>query len=403
MSEPPLRILYVLPQLPYPPDRGGKIVMHHLIQGIRRRHQVWIAALVHHGQDEDLREEFRKQYPETALFPAAPRWSIPRLARALFSSKPYKVHRFYHAAMAGWVQRCVRELSIDIIHCQNFYTAQYVTGEEPCGRVLYKENFEAFLLQRYVDTHEGGNVLFRWAARRQVRRTLGYEVDVCRRFDRVLMISEVDRDRFAAYHPQAPLDVLPPGIDLDARRPAPRDPQPGRVVFSGAMDYFPNVDAVEVFCAGVWPKIRGAIPEAEFFIVGQRPEARVRRWHGTDGITVTGRVEDIRPFLADAAVYVVPLRVGGGVRLKILDAMAMGKAIVSTSVGAEGLDVVDGENIVIADGPDAMAQTMVRLLQAKDERERLGKAARAFAERRGGWEKVVGQLEGVYRQVSKRR
>ena len=167
------------------------------------------------------------------------------------------------------------------------------------------------------------------------------------------------------------------------------------------MDYFPNVDAVEFFCANVWPKVRSAFPEAEFFIVGQRPASRVQRWHGKDGITVTGTVEDVRPYLEDAAVYVVPIRIGGGVRLKILEAMAIGKAMISTSVGAEGLDCRAREDILIADRPDAMAEGVVQLLQSKDERDRLGKAARAFAEERGSWDGVIEQLESVYREVCK--
>jgi len=401
MSEQVMRILYVLPQLPYPPDRGGKIVMYHLIRGISRRHKVWIASLIHHGEDGDLQEEFREQYPETALFPAAPRWSIPRLARALISSKPYKAHRFYHRGMAAWVRRCVRENRIDVIHCQNFYTAQYVTGQEPCGRVLYKENFEAFLLQRYLETSKGGNPLFHAAARMQARRTLRYEVEVCRRFDRVLLISEVDRQRFAEHHPPAPLDVLPPGIDLKTLRPTSRESKPGRVVFTGAMDYFANVDAVEFFCSKVWPRVRAQVPQAQFFIVGQRPEDRVLAWQGREGITVTGSVKDVRPYLEEAEVYVVPLRIGGGIRLKILEAMAMGKAMVSTSVGAEGLDCRPGEDLLIADDVEAMADAVVGLLRSEDERSRLARAARAFAERRGGWDSVVERLERVYREVGR--
>ena len=401
MSDRALRVLYVLPQLPYPPDRGGKIVQYYLIRHILERHSVRVAALVHHESDEEHAESFRKICPHLYTFPAAGRWSVPRLAKAVFSSKPYKAHRFYSPEMAAFVQDCVRDGSVDVIHCQNFYTAQYVTGQEPCGRVLYKENFESLLLKRFVE-ESGHPALLRLAARSQVSRTQRYEVEVCSRFDRVLMISDADRERFAQYSPPAPLDVLPPGVDLEHLTPSTEPPIAGRVVFTGSMDYFPNVDAVRFFCEEVWPGVRREVPGAEFYIVGQRPEEAVQQWQGKDGITVTGRVEDVRPYLAEASVYVVPLRAGGGVRLKILEAMAMGKATVSTSVGAEGLGVRAGENIVLADNAEAMTREVVALLKSSEKRQALEWQARRFAEKHGGWDRVGSRLEEIYREVSRR-
>jgi len=400
MNPRTLRILFVLPQVPYPPDRGGKIVQYNFVRGmLERGHRVWIAALEHHREEPAQAEALRKMGAEVITFPAAPRWSLSRLVRAFGSSRPYKAHRFYHPAMADWIQQCVDEQEIDVIHCQNFYTASYVRGNEPCGRILYKENFEALLLERFV-TDSGHSAVLRAAARLQVRRTLAYEVSVCKRFDRVLLISQPDLERFAEHRPESPLEVLSPGVDLRYYVPSTRAPKAGRVVFTGSMDYFPNVDAVGFVCSKVWPRVRETMPEAELFLVGQHPEAAVRKWDGRAGVHVTGRVEDIRPYLADTAVYVVPLRVGGGVRLKILEAMAMGKAIVSTPLGAEGLAVSDGENILLAETPQAMAEAVLRLLRSEEERRRLEAAARAFAERHGDWNRIIERLENIYQEIA---
>ena len=392
------RILYVLPQLPYPPDRGGKIVQYYLIREIMKRHKVWVVSLTHQERDREYAEIYRRECPNLTIFPAASRWSIPHIIESFSSIKPYKALRFYNPKMAAWIQKCIQDQIIDVVHCQNFYTASYITCDEPCGKILYKENFESILLERFIE-NSGHSWFLRRAAKSQLSKTRRYEINVCKKFNQVLMISETDRERFAKYQPKAPLDVLLPGIDLEEFQPGEEPPIAGRVVFTGSMNYFPNVDAVRFFCTKVWPRIRSKIPHAEFYIVGQNPEKAVQEWDGRDNIKVTGRVDDIRDYLKEASVYVVPLRVGGGVRLKILEAMAMGKATVSTSIGVEGLAVQKDENILLADDPDTMAESVIRLLQSENERKKYEKAARLFAVNHGGWEKVAEKLESIYEKA----
>lgn len=398
MTEDRMRILYVLPELPYPPDRGGRIVMYNFVRGMMKRHDVWVCSLIHHKEDRQHVEVFREICPNFKVFPAGSRWSSVRMIYSLLSSDPYKVIRFRNRKMMSWVQRCIAENKIDLVHCQNFYTAQYVTGEEPCARVLYKENFETLMLQRYLQGLRGSRLL-KWAAGLQVKRTFDYETSICKRFDKVVLISDADRHRFEMHQKDVPLESLPPGVDLEYYRPSPQQPVKSRVVFTGSMNYFPNVDAVNFFCSSVWPIVRKSIPDAEFLIVGQRPEAAIQRWHGKDGIRVTGRVDDVRPFAEESAVYVVPLRIAGGVRLKILEAMAMGKAVVSTSIGAEGLDLAAGRDLLVADRPQEMARQVIALLTDTNKRVRLETQARAFAERHGDWDKQIDRLEAIYREV----
>ncbi len=402
MSGKRLRVLFVLPQISWPPDRGGRIVQYHLMKGIQERHDVWATALIHHPEEYQDAEEWKKECPNLEVFEARPKWSLSLMFKALFSPIPYKVHRFYQPEMAGWVQHCIRENHIDVVHCHNFYTAQYVTGDESSARVLYKENFESLVLERFVKESRHPWLL-RQAARRQVSRTRRYEINVCKNFHQVIHISEEDRKKFGACHPKAPLDVVEPGIDLEYYKPSTRPPQPHRVVFTGAMNYFPNVDAVHFFCESIWPLVRQTIPEAEFFIVGQRPEDSVQALHGKNGVTVTGRVEDIRESVHKGAVYVSPLRVGGGIKLKMLEALALGKAVVTTPIGIEGLKVNPGKHLLSRESPEAFAGAVIQLLKQEEQRKQMEGNARAWAEAHGGWERAVEKLEANYYRAVKKK
>jgi glycosyltransferase involved in cell wall biosynthesis len=226
---------------------------------------------------------------------------------------------------------------------------------------------------------------------------LRFERDALSRFDLTLAVSDADRETFQRLYPdalKAPLQVIQTGVDT--RYFAPDESMPRRaahLVFSGSMDWLPNEDAVTYFCREILPQIRMDEPETTFTIVGRAPTPAVTRLAATPGVTVTGRVDDVRPYLREAAVYVVPLRIGGGTRLKIFEAMAMAKAVVSTTVGAEGLPVDDGVHLLLADEPQVFARSVVRLLRRLDRRRALEAAARQLVVDRYDWSAVAGELE----------
>jgi glycosyltransferase involved in cell wall biosynthesis len=209
-------------------------------------------------------------------------------------------------------------------------------------------------------------------------------------------VSDADRESFARLYPGAirqPVHVIPTGVDTDFYRPAPSPPASRGLVFTGSMDWLPNEDAMIWFCRDVLPLIRAQEPQTTLTIVGRAPTPQVVRLGREAGITVTGTVDDIRPYVGSAAVYIVPLRIGGGTRLKIFEAMSMGKAVVSTSVGAEGLPVNDGEHLVLADEPAAFAASVVQLMRDVDRRRMLERAARKLVLDRYDWSAVAGELE----------
>jgi glycosyltransferase involved in cell wall biosynthesis len=218
--------------------------------------------------------------------------------------------------------------------------------------------------------------------------------------DRVLTVSETDREAFAPFIEPEKLAVIPTGVDVDYFQPMPVDETTNSLVFTGSMDWLPNEDAILYFVEAILPLIKQQCPQVSLKVVGRSPSRKLQALADREkSIRLTGWVEDIRPFVARGSICVVPLRIGGGTRLKIFEAMAMGKAVVSTTVGAEGLPVQPGENILLADTPDDFASSVVTLLRDPAERKRLGAAARALVHENYGWPKVAEKFARILQNV----
>ena len=227
---------------------------------------------------------------------------------------------------------------------------------------------------------------------------LRFEERTLARFDGVLAVSDADRETLHALYPGAirqPVHVVPTGVDTEFFSPAPSEPGSRNLVFTGSMDWLPNEDAMNYFCRDILPLVRAEQPDVTLSIVGRTPTPAVKRLAEVPGVTVTGRVDDVRPYMKAAAVYVVPLRIGGGTRLKIFEAMSMAKAVVSTTVGAEGLPVTSGGNAMLADQPASFARAIVELLRDVDRRAALESAARALVVEHYDWSAVAGSLESA--------
>lgn len=392
-----MKILAVLPQLPDPPHSGGRIVTYNLFTRLARRHEVWVVSLIHDPSQEKDAERFRERVPWTWVFPAHAKWDLPVMARSLVGATPYKVHRFHNPEMEQHLRDLTSRERFDVIHCQNYYTAQYLRGDEDAARILYTENFETLILERFARTRR--NPLKKALIMAEAARTRRYELDCCRKFHRILTISAIDCERFAEACPARDFRVQPAGVDLGHYTPRPAPPTTNRIVFTGTLSYYPNADAVLWFAREVLPRVRQQAPGAVFQIVGDAPGPEILALRQPGVIEVTGRVPDVRDYIAGAAVYAVPLRIGGGVRLKILEAMAMGAAIVSTAVGAEGLEVEAGRDLILADRPEDMAASIAALLRDREARAAYGAAARARVEADYNWDRVVEKLEHHYEEV----
>jgi glycosyltransferase involved in cell wall biosynthesis len=283
--------------------------------------------------------------------------------------------------------------------------APYALMAPPAARpyLLFDDHNAEYLLQQrafLTDVHRPRRWLAAAYSFVQWQKLAAYERRICLAAARVVAVSEADRLALRRLLPELDAAVVPNGVDLEFYRPGivPPAPElgPHALVFTGKMDYRPNVDAVLWFADAVLPLILAQMPDAHFYVVGQQPHARLLPLADHPAITITGRVPDVRPYIAGAGVYVVPLRIGGGTRLKVLEAMAMGQALVSTRLGCDGFQFVDGREVRFADEPAAFADTVIALLRDRDQAATLGRAARAHVEAHFGWDAILSLLEGLY-------
>jgi sugar transferase (PEP-CTERM/EpsH1 system associated) len=410
-----MRILWLNSNLLLPLDKGGKLRTWHLLRQLGASHAITYVAFEAPGHPPADREGMREVCGEIVTIPRAepPRKDSARfLADALTylpDPMPYAVGKYRSPAYAGAVRALLARTRFDLVVCDFLVPAINMPLDLPCPSVLFTHNVEAEIWRRHAETQPSAlrRRLFatQWARmRRFEERTLG-------RFDLVLAVSEADRATFERLYPgtvQQPIHVVPTGVDTCYFSPPPPPPaDPPRLVFTGSMDWIPNEDAVVSFARDIFPRIRAVVPDVVFAIVGRAPGTRVRALAVEAGIEVTGRVDDVRPEIAAAGVYVVPLRIGGGTRLKIFEAMAMGKAVVSTTVGAEGLPVTDGRDILLRDDPGRFADAVVELLGDDARRLEIGNAARTLVADRYDWSVVARDLEaallGVVRGAGSRR
>jgi glycosyltransferase involved in cell wall biosynthesis len=306
--------------------------------------------------------------------------------------------------------RLLREHRYDVIQVEGVEMAPYAPASRGASqsdgsrpRLIFDDHNAEYVLQKRAFVTDVRRPR-RWVAAAyslvQWRKLAGYERRICRGADRVVAVSEVDAEALRRLMPGLEVTVIPNGVDLRFNRPDAVLPAEGMggyaMVFTGKMDYRPNVDAVIWFVSAVLPTILAQIPEARFYIVGQQPHERVRALAEHPAVAVTGRVPDVRPYIAGAGVYVVPLRIGGGTRLKVLEAMAMGQALVSTHLGCDGFDFTQGQQAYFADDPAAFAEAAVGLLRDRARAADLGLRARAYVEAHFGWNAIVPRLEALY-------
>ncbi len=382
--------------------------MHGLIGGLSTDHEVSVLSLVPPGVDVEETRRAMDDYAENVVTieSSASKGAAKRLLqlRSLLSPWSYEwlVHR--RRALGRELERMLEENRYDVVQFELTHMAPYGTNlrqRRGAVFVLDEHNIE-YDIVRQTALADVGAVRRAYSAVdwRKVQRE---ERRAWARLDGCALTSERDRDRLLAESPDTRTVVVPNGVDLDYFQPrpeaAPRDPS--MVLFFGAIDYYPNTEALLYYFRDILPRLKAARRDVQTWVVGRRPPDVILARRGP-GIEITGEVEDLRPYLERASVVIAPLRIGGGTRLKILEAMAMGKAVVSTSLGAEGLDVVPGRDILIADEPGDFAVRVGRLMDDPARIERLGDAARKLVVQRYGWQASVRRLTAFYEELLRR-
>ena len=392
-----MHILWLKTELLHPLDKGGRIRTYQMLRHLVREHRVTYLTL-DDGQRGANAVERAEEYctdliriPTRTASRRTPRFYW-QLVRNLVSSLPYAIGKYRSPTMEREITRLANPESVDLVVCDFLFPAVNMPAHLPVPTVLFQHNVEAMIWHRHAAV--ASDPLRRAYMHRQWRRMYTFERDQCRRFDHVVAVSPEDLAWFANTYGVGAVSHVPTGVDTEYFRPArtaPPDPQ--SLLFTGSMDWMPNEDAVAHFAEAMLPRVAAAHPKATFKIVGRNPSPAVlalARRHAR--IKVTGTVPDVRPYLDRAQIFVVPLRIGGGTRLKIFEAMAMEKAIVTTSVGAEGLPVRDGEHLLIADTAAAFADAITRLLRDPAYAAALGARAAELVRSRFGWKHAAEQF-----------
>jgi glycosyltransferase involved in cell wall biosynthesis len=399
-----MRILFLSQIVPYPPHGGVLQRGYNLLRELARSHEIHLLAFIHPDilPDRKALEESRAKLleflPGVEYFPLRAKNSragrLLTFAQAAVSPLPFSVIAHHSRPFERRVHQMLSEQEFDLVHFDTIALARFKSGRIQVPCVVTHQNIESTLLERRarVEKQLPVRLYVRW----QARKLRSYEIRHCPRFDHNVMVSAVDGEQLKRMAPGVETTVVANGVDIEYFSPR-GDPGGKSLIYVGGMNMFANRDAVLYFLESMWPRIQELHPESIFTIVGtDPPEELVRRAQEDRSIRVTGWVDDVRPYIAEAALYVVPLRVGGGTRLKIADAMAMGKAIVSTSIGCEGIELEDGVNAVIADEPGAFVRAVDGLLQEHDRRRAMGAAARLLAENSYSWPIQTRRLEGAY-------
>ncbi len=407
------RLLFLAHLLPWPLDGGGQIKSFHTLRILSRRFDMTLLAFVRKKDELDAAGEAALRpllagpnALRTILIPRSPAINALSAARALRTGASFIIGRDAVPAMREAVERTLAETNFDAVHVDHLQMAQFVPSDlaKKTRVVLDHHNIEHRIPQRLAQTPGAANPLMRWYWKQEWPKLRDGELAACRRCDRVLVVSDEDKDGLVALAPDlaSRLDVVPIGVDTQYFAPAQAWRHGNRTLLSiGTMFWPPNVDSMLYFCADVLPKIKARVPNVKVNIVGARPTEAVRALarHDPKTVIVTGSVPDVRPFGEDCGAFIVPLRAGSGMRVKILNALAMGLPVVSTSVGAEGIEVTNGENIVLANGTEDFADAVVRVLTEPALAEKIARGGQNLMDARYAWDRVGERLLDVYATI----
>lgn len=388
-----MKILWANPNFLHPTTKGGQIRTLEILKRLHKRHEIHYAAIENPAQPEGVAragEYSTRAYPfrHTVLDKTSPRFAL-EVAAGLFSSLPLAVSRWVSPAMRDFVGEQLASGHFDRAVCDFLSTAPHFPDLRRV--VLFQHNVETMIWRRHAETASGA--LRRAYFQLQADRMFAFEKKVCLESGSIIAVSAKDRDTMRDLFGATRVADTPTGVDTVFFEPQSAPPA-ADLVFTGSMDWMPNIDGAVWFTAAILPLLRQRLPECSLALAGRSPAPAVEALGKADPrIRVTGTVPDIRPWLWGSRVAIVPLRVGGGTRLKIYESMAAGVPVVSTTIGAEGLDYTDGENILIADTPEQFADACHRLLADPDLAARIAANARHLVATRYSWEGVVDDFE----------
>ena len=393
-----MKILFVCHRLPYPPNRGGKIRPFNMIRHLSRQHSVTVASLAHTEQEAADAAKLKDYCEEVIaeIVPDSVRWL--QAVKALLTSTPSSVAYFWSDRLGRRITDKLHSTKFDLIFVHCAFVAQYVFDWQQGIRVLDFGDLDSAKWAEYARTRAFPLSIGYAIEARKLRR---YETMMARRFQRCTVTTRGEMEEYQKLGADIPCTLMPNGVDTTFFRPIDKaENKHSVIVFLGRMDYFPNIDAVRFFVRRIFPIIRRERPDTQFRIIGSNPTGGVRELAKVEGVSVTGYVPDVRPYLADATVSVAPLRIARGTQNKILESMAMGLPVVTTKQAAKGIEAVPGKHLLVADDAENFAWRVLDILEAKNLHSELTKAGRQQVEAAHVWPTSMKILDKVLAEAS---
>lgn len=395
-----MNILWVKTDIIFPPNTGGKLRSYWILRELAKRHSIIYCCFSDSKNDVKGISEMKSWCTELHTIERksredkyTKRFYFDLLVN-LLSRYPYAISKYYNRAFAEKIKQVTLDSNIDCIICDFIFPSLNMHWNSHVPKIIFCHNVETLIWKRYVENNIFLKKIF---LDLQYKKMKSYEFSTLKKFNGIITVSDNDKRVFTGVIENEKIEVIGTGVNIDLfKKRDKKKMKPGNIVFCGSMDWIPNEDCVLYFVEDIYPIIRKEVPDANLTILGRKPTRSVKNLVSLkDKIEVTGTVEDVRPYMSKAGCFVVPLRIAGGTRLKIPEAMAMGVAVVSTSIGAEGLYLSNEKDILIEDNPQRFAEKVIRVLNDNQLREMLEKNGRATVEMRFSGEIIGEQFDKI--------
>lgn len=390
-----MKILFVTHFLPYPPNDGGRIGYYNPLKYLSRRHEMVLASIVSPGQESDV-AALRPFCAEVVTYEPSPAERRRSLVRAVAGSPPGTAGRYFHPGFGAVLAETVRKHRPDIVEFQHLNTAAYLPYGSGPVPILREHNIEYKVWDRYVEHMSAGPR--RWALGAVARRVRQYEAAAAPRFARCVCVSEADESFLREVAPEARVTTIPSGVDAEYFTADESAEQPYSMVLTGSFVWKPKQHNLRRLVSEIFPRIRAAEPRATLAVVGKGVPPELRALAEANGVVVTGMVPDVRPYVRTASLVLNYLEAGGGIALKVLEAFAMRKAVLSNGLGIEGIPGAEA-HCAVADDVEQFARTAADLLANAGKRRALAESAYGFVRRDYAWDSLARRFEALYREV----